>query len=151
MNNEIVKDFNLGGSIEQALSGNYELKPSDVIQALIFFIELKMQLGDPSVLLTLLQTPEKMDPQIVSSLLFANFSYELISAPLSAGISLMAMSHAAELRTKSRHMAKGLQYTIPIILATIFYGIGLIFVVPLSFQRHTVSQHVWHSDQNRCF
>ncbi|UAB68789.1 hypothetical protein INR79_09530 [Vibrio sp. SCSIO 43132] len=144
MNNEIVKDFNLGGSIEQALSGNYELKPSDVIQeawkytvknffsfspaimaliviqALIFFIALKMQLGDPSVLLSLLQTPEKMDPQIVSSLLFANFSYELISAPLSAGISLMAMSHAAGLRTKSRHMAKGLQYTIPIILATMF-------------------------------
>lgn len=144
MNNEIVKDFNLGGSIEQALSGQYELKPGEVIQeawkytmknffsfspaivaliaiqAVIFIVALKMQLGDPTVLLTLVQNPQEADPQIFQSIFYANFSYELISAPLYAGISLMAMSHSAGLRTKSRHMAKGLQYTIPVILATAF-------------------------------
>ncbi len=144
MNDEIVKDFNLGGSVEQALSGQYELKPGAVIQeawkytiknfisfspaivaliamqVMIFFIALKMQLGDPAILLTLVKNPQQADPKIFESLFYANFSYELISAPLYAGISLMAMSHSAGLRTKSRHMAKGLQYTIPVILATLF-------------------------------
>ncbi|MEF1187638.1 hypothetical protein REH72_23990, partial [Vibrio sinaloensis] len=71
MNNDIEKDFNLGGSIERALEGNYELNAGDVlkeawnhtiknflsfspaivlliaIQVAIFVIALKLQLGDP--------------------------------------------------------------------------------------------------------
>lgn len=54
------------------------------------------------------------------AMFIANFSYEVISAPIYAGISLMAMSHAAGLKTQTRHITKGLQFTIPVILATLF-------------------------------
>ncbi|WP_200855017.1 hypothetical protein, partial [Klebsiella pneumoniae] len=57
---------------------------------------------------------------IVQAMFIANFSYEVISAPIYAGISLMAMSHAAGLKTQTRHITKGLQFTIPVILATLF-------------------------------
>lgn len=145
MNNEdIEKDFNLGGSVEKALSGDYELSPTAVfqeawkhtikhfltfspaivflifMQAVIFYIALKLQLGDPSVLLEAVKDPLLFDERILQSIFMANFSYEVISAPLYAGISLMAMSHAAGLTTKPRHMAKGLQFTIPVIIATLF-------------------------------
>ena len=36
-------------------------------------------------------------PSIINAIMVANFSYEVISAPIYAGISLMAMSHAAGL------------------------------------------------------
>ncbi|UUM31766.1 hypothetical protein [Vibrio japonicus] len=144
MNNDIEKDFNLGGSVESALSGNYELKVGDVlkeawnhtiknflsfspaivaliaIQLAIFYIALKMQLGDPLAIIDAFTSPEAFDPNIISAIMIANFSYEVISAPIYAGISLMAMSHAAGLTTKSRHITKGLQFTIPVILATLF-------------------------------
>ncbi|NOH54310.1 hypothetical protein F0266_15330 [Vibrio coralliilyticus] len=144
MNNDIEKDFNLGGSVERALSGNYELKAGEVfreawghtiknflsfspaivalivVQLAIFYIALKLQLGDPSVIFDILTSPETMDPRIPQTIFIANFSYEVISAPIYAGVSLMAMSHAAGLTTKPRHIAKGLQYTVPVILATLF-------------------------------
>lgn len=144
MNNDIEKDFNLGGNIEQALSGKYELRAADVfkeawnntisnflsfspaivallfVQLAIFYIALKLQLGDPSVILTALQNPESFDQSIVQAIFVANFSYEVVSAPIYAGISLMAMSHAAGLKTRPRHIAKGLQFTVPVILATLF-------------------------------
>ena len=56
----------------------------------------------------------------MSAIYVANFSYEVISAPIYAGISLMAMSHVAGLKTKVRHVGKGLQFTVPVILATLF-------------------------------
>jgi len=160
-NNDIEKDFNLGGSIERALSGDYELSPAAVfqeawkytiknfltfspaiiiliaIQALIFFIALKLQLGDPALLLEAVKDPQFFDERIFQSIFVANFSYEVISAPLYAGISLMAMSHAAGLSTKPRHMAKGLQFTIPVIIATLFslmlQGIASALLPLLSF------------------
>lgn len=143
MNNDIEKDFNLGGSIERALSGDYELKAGEVlkeawnhtiknflsfspaimvliaIQVTIFVIALKLQLGDPSIILDAVLDPEAFDPSIFSAIMIANFSFEVISAPIYAGISLMAMSHAAGLATKSRHIAKGLQFTVPVIIATL--------------------------------
>lgn len=144
MNNDIEKDFNLGGSIDRALSGDYELKATAVfqeawkhtishflnfspaiialmfVQLAIFYIALKLQLGDPSIILDAVIDPEAFTPQIVESIFIANFSYEVISAPVYAGISLMAMSHAAGLNTKLRHIGKGLQFTVPVILATLF-------------------------------
>ncbi|MGF1710974.1 hypothetical protein L4C37_10420 [Vibrio kagoshimensis] len=144
MNNDIEKDFNLGGSIERALSGNYELKATAVfqeawkytvnhflsfspaivalmfIQLAIFYIALQLQLGDPSVILDAVIDPEAFTPQIVESIFIANFSYEVVSAPIYAGISLMAMSHAAGLNTKLKHIGKGLQFTVPVILVTLF-------------------------------
>ncbi|NOI57430.1 hypothetical protein [Vibrio coralliilyticus] len=144
MNNDIEKDFNLGGSVERALSGNYELKAGEVfreawghtiknflsfspaiiilliVQLAIFYVALKLQLGDPSIILDAVTNPEGIDPRIIQAIFVANFSYEVVSAPIYAGISLMAMSHAAGLSTKPRHIGKGLQYTVPVILATLF-------------------------------
>ncbi|NMU53414.1 hypothetical protein HKB25_05240, partial [Vibrio parahaemolyticus] len=137
------KDFNLGGSVERALSGNYELKAGAVfneawratiqhflsfspaiivllfVQLGIFYIALKLQLGDLTVILDAFENPESFTNDIVTSIYVANFSYEVISAPIYAGISLMAMSHVAGLKTKLRHVGKGLQFTIPVILATL--------------------------------
>ncbi|MGZ2283253.1 hypothetical protein [Vibrio alginolyticus] len=143
MNDDFEKDFNLGGSVERALSGNYELKAGAVfneawratiqhflsfspaiivllfVQLGIFYIALKLQLGDLSVILDAFENPESFTNDIVSSIYVANFSYEVISAPIYAGISLMAMGHVAGLKTKLRHVGKGLQFTIPVILATL--------------------------------
>ncbi|MEZ9177017.1 hypothetical protein [Vibrio kanaloae] len=144
MNDDIEKDFNLGGSIDRALSGDYELKATAVfqeawkqtishflsfspaivalmfVQLAIFYIALRLQLGDPAVILDAVIDPEAFTPQIVESIFIANFSYEVVSAPIYAGISLMAMSHAAGLQTKTRHIGKGLQFTVPVILVTLF-------------------------------
>ncbi len=143
MNDDFEKDFNLGGSVERALSGNYELKAGAVfneawratiqhflsfspaiivllfVQLGIFYIALKLQLSDLTVILDAFENPESFTNDIVSSIYVANFSYEVISAPIYAGISLMAMSHIAGLKTKLRHVGKGLQFTIPVILATL--------------------------------
>lgn len=143
MSNDIEKDFNLGGSIERALSGKYELKAGDVLkeawnhtvknflsfspaivllivlQFAIFFLALKLQLGNPGVIIDAFTSPDAFDPSIINAIMVANFSYEVVSAPIYAGISLMAMSHAAGLATKPRHIAKGLQFTIPVIIATL--------------------------------
>ncbi|MDF2152194.1 hypothetical protein [Vibrio sp. CAU 1672] len=144
MNNDFERDIILGGSIERALSGQYELKAGTVfreawkstiqhflsfspaiivllfVQLGIFYIALQLQLGDVSVLVDALSNPEAFDQSIVSSIYVANFSYEVISAPIYAGISLMAMSHVVGLSTKLRHVGKGLQFTVPVIIATLF-------------------------------
>ncbi|MDE1311098.1 hypothetical protein G6Z90_02340 [Vibrio aestuarianus subsp. cardii] len=144
MNNDIEKDFNLGGSVERALKGDCEIKVGAVlkeawdctikqflsftpaivillfVQLAIFYIALKLQLGEPSIILDALQKPDGFTQSIVEAIFVANFSYEVVSAPIFAGVSLMAMSHAAGLKTQPRHIAKGLQFTIPVILATLF-------------------------------
>lgn len=144
MNNDIEKDFNLGGSVDRAITGQYDLKAGEVfreawgctvnnflsfspaiialmfVQLGIFYIALKLQLGDPSILFDAITDPSVFSPDLAQALFIANFSYEVISAPIYAGISLMAMSHSAGLSTKSRHIGKGLQFTIPVILATLF-------------------------------
>ncbi|WP_070971536.1 hypothetical protein [Vibrio sonorensis] len=143
MNNDIERDFNLGGSIEKALSGDYKLNAGDVLkeawghtvkhfvpfspaivtlvalQLIIFYIALKLQLGNPGIILDAVLNPDQFNQGIVQAIMVAQFSYEVISAPIYAGISLMAMSHAAGLATKPRHITKGLQFTIPVIIATL--------------------------------
>lgn len=143
MTKNIEKKFNLGGSIETALTGKYELKTSAVlqeawkftlknfisfspaivalliVQVAIFYMALKLQLGDPSIIFQMFQNPEAFDPGIIEAIFIANFSYEVISAPIYAGVSLMAMSHAAGLVTKPNHVLKGLAFTVPVILATL--------------------------------
>lgn len=144
MNSDFEKDINLGGNIETAISGQYDLKAADVfkeawnhtikhflsfspaivmllvVQIAIFYVALKLQLGDPSVIFNIVVDPENMDSGVFQAIFIANFSYEVISAPIYAGICMMAMSHAAGLNTKSRHITKGLQFTVPVILATLF-------------------------------
>lgn len=143
MNNDIERDFNLGGTVEQALSGQYQLKIGEVfkeawdctikhflsfspaivmlivIQLAIFFIALKLQVGDPSVIVTALEQAGGFPEGLVQAIFVANFSYEVVSAPIYAGVSLMAMSHVAGLATKNRHISKGLQFTVPVIIATL--------------------------------
>lgn len=143
MTKNIEKNFNLGGSIETALTGKYELKAGAVlqeawkytvknfvsfspaiialliVQVAIFYIALKLQLGDPSIILQMFQNPETFDQSIIEAIFIANFSYEVISAPIYAGVSLMAMSHTAGLFTKPNHILKGLAFTVPVILATL--------------------------------
>ncbi|EJU9689262.1 hypothetical protein V9J77_002781 [Vibrio cholerae] len=144
MNNDIEREFNLGGSVEKALSGSYELKVGDVlkeawgitvkhfinftpaifalilVQLAIFYFAFKLQIGDLSVILSVFQEGGALPEGLVQAMFIANFSYEVISAPIYAGISLMAMSHAVGLKTQTRHITKGLQFTIPVILATLF-------------------------------
>ncbi len=97
MNNDFENDFNLGGSVERALSGNYELKASAVfseawhatikhflsfspaiivllmVQIGIFYIALQLQLGDLSVILDAIQNPGTFSNNIVSAIYVANF------------------------------------------------------------------------------
>jgi len=141
--NKLEKDFNLGGSVERALSGDYTLKIVDVIneafkitaknflsfspaifimliiQAIIFYIAIKLQVPDLSVYTDVLNNPSLLTPDLIWSFFIANFTYEVISAPIFAGVCLMAMSHSAGLKTNTGFMAKGLQFTISVILVTI--------------------------------
>lgn len=143
MNNDIEKDFNLGGTVERALSGQYQLKIGEVfkeafdctikhfmsfspaivmlivVQVAIFFIALKLQLGDPSIIVSAIAQDGVFPQGLVQAIFIANFSYEVVSAPIYAGVCLMAMSHAAGLKTKTGHISKGLQYTVPVIIATL--------------------------------
>lgn len=160
MNKNIEKDFVLGGSIEKALSGDYELSiPSVlqeawkytiknfltfspaivallVVQIAIFYIAIKLQIGDPSLIFQMFDKPELIEQGIFEAIFIANFSYEVISAPIYAGVSLMAMSHTAGLSSTPKHIFKGLQFTIPLIIATLFslvlQGIGGMIVPLLS-------------------
>ncbi|GEA50886.1 hypothetical protein VIN01S_16900 [Vibrio inusitatus NBRC 102082] len=142
MSDPIEKNFNLGGSVEKALAGDFELKPVSVIseawqltmrnfltfspavilliaiQAVIFIFALKLQIGDLSAILVMFQDPESVQPGIFQSIFVANFSYEVVAAPIYAGVALMAMSHAAGLRTETRHITKGLPFMMPVILVT---------------------------------
>ncbi|KEY91338.1 hypothetical protein CF67_21025 [Candidatus Photodesmus blepharus] len=144
MKNDSKKDFNLGGSLERGVSGDYELKVGEVfkeawnhtirnflsffpsililliIQFGVFYIALKLQLGELSEIVDFFQNPGVFDQRVIQAIFIANFSYEVVSAPIYAGISLMAMSHTAGLSTEQRHIAKGLQFTVPVILATLF-------------------------------
>jgi hypothetical protein len=152
MTKQIDKNFTLGGSIENALTGNYELKTGAVlqeawkytikhfvtfspailvllaVQVFIFYVALKLQLGDPSIIFQMFENPVEINESIFSAIFIANFSYEVISAPIYAGVSLMAMSHAAGLTTRPIHILKGLSFTIPVIIATlaslVLQGIG---------------------------
>ncbi|WP_394245050.1 DUF2189 domain-containing protein [Vibrio astriarenae] len=143
MTKDFEREFNVGGNVERALSGDYSLRTGEVLreamslttkhfmrftpaillllvaQLAIFYIALKLQVGDLSVILDMVTDPESVDASVVQAIFMANFSYEVISAPFFAGVSLMAMSHASGLQTKTAHIAKGLQFTVPVILATL--------------------------------
>lgn len=160
MNKNIEKDFVIGGSIDKALSGNYELNMFSVlgeawkhtirhflsfspaiiallaVQLVIFYLALKLQIGDPALILQMFDNPELIEQGIFEAIFVANFSYEVISAPIYAGVSLMAMSHSAGLMSKPQHILKGLQFTVPVIIATLFslvlQGIGGMLIPLLS-------------------
>jgi hypothetical protein len=144
MNTNSTNQINIGGSIDRALNGKYSLKVGDVLseawkltlqhfarftpailllmllQLSIFYAALKLQLGDIWVLLdafTDMSAP--MDENIFQAIFMANFSYEVISAPIFASLCMMSMSHATGFNTKLSHITKGLAFTVPVILATL--------------------------------
>ncbi len=63
-----------------------------------FYFAFKLHIGDLSVILSVFQDGGALLEGRVQAMFVANFSYEVISAPIYAGISLMAMSHAAGLK-----------------------------------------------------
>ncbi|RQW63580.1 hypothetical protein [Vibrio viridaestus] len=141
-NNDLEKDFNLGGSVDRALSGDYKLSIHEILseafkvtvkhfvsftpavvllvllQAAIFYTALKLQVPDLTVYLQVVSDPNLLTPNLVWSFYIANFTYEVVSAPIYAGVCLMAMSHAAGLKTGTSFIGKGLQFTISVILFT---------------------------------
>lgn len=140
MNNRFEKEFNLGGSIEKALTGDYQLNTHEVIKEafthtfkhfwsfvpaililsavnfIIIFVTIRLQVADLGLFFQDLLTPEKASLAIWQTLNIAKASSQIISAPLYAGTCLMAMSHAAGLKTQTQYMTKGLQFTIPLIV-----------------------------------
>ncbi|MGB2079446.1 MAG: hypothetical protein ACPHV3_06635 [Vibrio sp.] len=144
MQNKPVQDIQVGGRIETALSGDYSLSPAKVIAeswrltmknffaftpsilillliiAAIFYIALTLQLGDLSALIPIIQSgdAEQLMP-VMQAFIVANISYEVICAPIYAGICLMGMSHAVGIKTKPSQILRGLQFTLPIIIMTV--------------------------------
>lgn len=146
------KEFNVGGSIERALSGQYELKVFTILQEAcvltfknflsfspaiialfllqigVFLGSLKLQYGFLPLFYQKLNLL-LLDPnaaiseeaiELISSINLAVFSFELISAPIYAGVCLMAIHHAVGLKTRFHFITNGLRFTIPIIFVTAF-------------------------------
>lgn len=144
MDTQSTNKVNVGGSIDRALNGKYSLKVGDILseawkltlqhfarftpaifllmllQLSIFYAALKLQLGDIWVLIDAFANMDSpVDESIFQAIFMANFSYEVISAPIFASLCMMAMSHATGFNTKLSHITKGLAFTVPVILATL--------------------------------
>ncbi|MGX9416126.1 hypothetical protein ACWU4D_02120 [Vibrio sp. WJH972] len=161
MSDNIEKEFLLGGSIDKALKGESELKVNAVIResfsltvknfigftpAIVTFIAVTFVafmitlnvLGYSLSDITLIATnPEALTIELIEACFIAVFSAEVICSPLFAGISLMAMSQSAGLKTGFATLLKGFQYTVPIIIVTllnlIIQAISSSLFGPLSF------------------
>ncbi|QUJ68797.1 hypothetical protein KDD30_06835 [Photobacterium sp. GJ3] len=149
MNN---KSLQVGGSIEKAVSGQSELQAVSVLQEawkvtakhfLTFFpavagwflaqmalllLALKVQLGDPNIFFNAFISGEGLTPEVVQAGVMANFWAEVLSAPLFAGVSLMALNHAVGLPTKPRHLVKGFPFAVvsavTVLLTSSLQGVG---------------------------
>lgn len=137
------KTFLLGGSIEKAISGQVELSPVSVLQEAwkntvthfftfspaillltftymaVFFIALQVQLGDPAVLFHAFLGETELTTQISYAAFVAGLSAQVIVSPLTAGASLMGMSHAAGLKCRSSYIFKGIASAGMVALVTI--------------------------------
>ncbi len=136
--NQFKNGFHVGGSIEQALKGEIDIKPVDVLQEAwkitlrnyvrflpaiflmfaaqiaIFLISLQIQSGgEVQALFMALMSEEGAAAQAVSAFHLADFWKETLSGPFVAGVSLMALSHAIGLPTQPRHIFKGFSIAIP--------------------------------------
>lgn len=168
MNNPSEHNFNLGGSVEKAVNGDYELSFKSVIQeawqltkkhflsylpaigmllvvqVAIFCIAIELQLGDFSLLFDAVMHPQDY-PNLMANLIIANLSYEVISAPILAGVLMMAMSHSAGIKTEFRSISRGLNYTISIILLTVLtlflQGVAGMILMPLSLYLTVAFSH----------
>ncbi|GLR74450.1 hypothetical protein [Aliivibrio sifiae] len=137
------KTFILGGSIEKAMTGQVELSPVSVLQEAwkntithfftfspaillltfsymaIFFIALQVQLGDPAILFKAFLGETELTTTISYAAFVAGLSAQVIVSPLTAGASLMGMSHAAGLKCRSNYIFKGMASAGMVALVTI--------------------------------
>lgn len=144
MQNKSKQEFQVGGSVDTALSGQYQLSPVKIIGeawrltlknffsftpsilillliiGVFFYIALTLQLGDVANIISIIQSgdSDQILP-VMQAFIIANISYEVICAPIYAGICLMGMSHAVGIKTKPSQILRGLQFTLPIISMTI--------------------------------
>ncbi|OOE69017.1 MULTISPECIES: hypothetical protein [Salinivibrio] len=130
--------LHIGGSVETALNGRYRLDPFEIIkeafsqtfkhfwsflpatlclfaaQIGILMLMLTLLLGAPSHLFEALVGQRELTTDMISSVWLANFTSEVLIAPLYAGASLMGLSHAIGFRSKPRHLLKGLVFALPV-------------------------------------
>lgn len=148
MNNEFEKEIdfkqeiNVGGRIETALSGQYELTMKSVVkeafhhtvrhfvsfspavivllilQIGIIYTALHMQLGDLQTIFKQFSDPET-DFMVWNAISIATLCNEAISAPIYVGLCMMAVSHAVGLNTQFRHIMRGFSFTLPVIVVTL--------------------------------
>lgn len=151
-------EFNLGGSVETALTGNYPLSPVSVLQEAwkitlsnffrflpaviilllsqlaIFFAVLQFQIDDLTMIIDALQGQGELTDTITGAIWIANFSADVLSGPLYAGVSLMAMSHAAGLTCRPTQIWKGFQFaavaSITVMLTSSIQS-GVNFIIPI--------------------
>jgi hypothetical protein len=133
--------IHMGGSIETALNGRYRLDPFEIIkeafsqtfkhfwsflpatiglfatQIGILMLMLTLLLGAPSHLFEAFVGQRELTTDMISSVWLANFTSEVLIAPLYAGASLMGLSHAIGFRSKPRHLLKGLAFALPVTVA----------------------------------
>lgn len=143
MTDNLQKSFTLGGSVEKAVSGDYQLSVNSVLKeafsltvknfiyftpaialflglcAVIFYIALNVLGFNFDAVSQAFSDPENLNLAAIQAVFIGVFSAEVICAPLFAGLGLMSMSHAAGLKTQFTFLFKGLQFTIPVILATL--------------------------------
>ncbi|RYU68673.1 hypothetical protein ERW51_07045 [Aliivibrio finisterrensis] len=137
------KKFVLGGSIEKAMAGDFELSPVSVLQEAwqntikhfftfspaillltssymaVFFVALQIQLGDPAVLFHAFLGETELTTKISYAAFVAGLSAQVIISPLTAGASLMGMSHAAGFKCRTNYIFKGLASAGMVALVTI--------------------------------
>lgn len=149
MNN---KTFHVGGSIEKAMKGDAELQAVAVLQeawkvtakhffsffpaivglflaqVALLMVGLQVQLGDPMVFFDAIVSGDMITPEIIQAGYMANFWSDVLSAPLYAGLSLMALNHAVGLPTKPSHLVKGFPFTlvsvVTMLLTSSLQGVG---------------------------
>lgn len=138
---EVSNAIHVGGTVENALSGNYKLNASSIIQeamkltqkhfwqflpaslvlvtvnVVIFFTVLSLLIGSPSLFFDAFVGKTEMSLDMFSSGQMAMFTSTVLSSPFYAGASLMGLSHAIGFKTKPRHVMKGLTFALTVIIA----------------------------------
>lgn len=136
--------LHVGGTLENALTGNYTLSASSVVQEavkltqkhfwqflpatfvltaahiVIFLLALIIMQGSPNEVIQAFIGKHPMTDELMASGRIAAFAATVLTAPLYAGASLMGLSHAIGFRTKPRHIIKGLAYAVAVTLAMCF-------------------------------
>ncbi|WP_188009204.1 DUF2189 domain-containing protein [Grimontia hollisae] len=136
--------LHVGGTLENALTGNYTLSVSRVVQEavkltqkhfwqflpatfvltaahiLIFLLTLIIMQGTHNEVIQAFIGQRPMTEELMASGRIAVFVATVLTAPLYAGASLMGLSHAIGFRTKPKHIIKGFAYAFAVTLAMSF-------------------------------